>query len=260
VKTASVVAIIPARYGSQRLPGKALADIAGRPMIVHVMERVRQVKRIRRVIVATDDERIREAVETYGGEVSMTSPHHASGTDRVAEVAASLNMDIIVNVQGDEPLIEPGTIEAALGPMLRDDSIQMCTTSEPITSVDDVFDPNVVKVVTDRRGWALYFSRNPMPYLRRGEAMKKVLQQQPEWLAFYRKHTGLYVYRRDCLLQLTQLEQSLLEQLERLEQLRALEHGIAIKVVPVLQRSVGVDTAADLQRVRDLFKEAKSNG
>ncbi|MCS6804943.1 MAG: 3-deoxy-manno-octulosonate cytidylyltransferase [Acidobacteriota bacterium] len=260
MKTASVVAIIPARYGSQRLPGKALADIAGRPMIVHVMERVRQARRIRRVIVATDDERIVEAVERYGGEAAMTSPHHASGTDRVAEVAASLNAQIIVNVQGDEPLIEPATIEAALGPMLRDESIEICTTSEPITSVDDVFDPNVVKVVTDRRGFALYFSRNPLPYLRRGDAMQSVLHQQPEWLAFYRKHTGLYVYRRDCLLRLTQLEQSLLEQLERLEQLRALEHGIRIKVVPVRQQSIGVDTAADLQRVRDLLREAQANG
>lgn len=229
-------------------------------MIVHVMERVRQARRIPRVIVATDDERIRQAVEQYGGEAAMTSPHHVSGTDRVAEVAASLKVDIIVNVQGDEPLIEPRTIEAALEPVLRDESIQICTTSEPITTVEDVFDPNVVKVVTDRRGFALYFSRNPLPYLRRGEAMRSVLEQQPEWLAFYRKHTGLYVYRRDCLLRLTQLEQSLLEQLERLEQLRALEHGIAIKVVPVRQQSVGVDTAADLHRVRDLLKETQTNG
>lgn len=229
-------------------------------MVVHVLERVRKVRGIDRVIVATDDQRICAAVATYGGEARLTSPRHPSGTDRVAEVAATLDADIIVNVQGDEPLIDPQTIEAALAPLLCDESVLMSTTSEPMVDPAEVFDPQVVKVVTDRRGFALYFSRQPIPYVRRGGSMPDLLEAQPDWLAFYRKHTGLYVYRRQCLLQLTQLEPSPLEQLEKLEQLRALENGIPIRVVPVNQRSIGVDTLADLQRVRDTFKEVKHNG
>jgi len=224
-------------------------------MIAHVLDRVSQVRGIDQVLVATDDQRVSDVVTSYGGEARLTSPYHPSGTDRVAEVAATLDAEVIVNVQGDEPLIEPETIEAALAPVLRDESILISTTSEPMAEPSEVFDPNVVKVVTDRRGFALYFSRLPIPYLRRDRAMQEVLQSQPEWLPFYRKHTGLYVYRRECLLQLMQLEPSPLEQLEKLEQLRALEHGIPIRVMPVNRRSIGVDTLADLQRVRDVLKE-----
>ncbi len=229
-------------------------------MILHVLDRVQRVPGLSHIIVATDDERIRETVVAGGGDARLTSPGHPSGTDRVAEVAAALDADIIVNVQGDEPLIEPQTIEAALDPMLRDATIQISTTSEPMAERSEVFDPNIVKVITDRRGFALYFSRLPVPYLRRESSMEAALQSHPEWLSFYRKHTGLYVYRRECLLRLTQLEPSPLEQLEKLEQLRALEHGISIRVVPVNQRSIGVDTAADLQRVRQLLMEEKRNG
>lgn len=224
-------------------------------MIVHVLERVRKVRKINRVIVATDDPQVSAVVTAYGGEVRLTSPRHPSGTDRVAEVAATLEADVIVNVQGDEPLIDPRTIGAALTPVLQDESILISTTSEPIVETSEVFDPNVVKVVTDRRGFALYFSRLPIPYLRRGASMDQLLQAQAEWLPFYRKHTGLYVYRRDCLLRLARLEPSPLEQLERLEQLRALENGIPIRVVPVNRRSIGVDTPEDLQRVRHLMKK-----
>lgn len=229
-------------------------------MIAHVLERVRKVRKISRVIVATDDPQISEVVAAYGAEARLTSPRHPSGTDRVAEVAATLEAEVIVNVQGDEPLIDPKTIEAALTPVLRDESIVISTTSEPMAEPSEVFDPNIVKVVTDRRGFALYFSRLPIPYLRRGNAMDHLLQAQPEWLPFYRKHTGLYVYRRECLLRLTRLEPSPLEQLEKLEQLRALENGIPIRVVPVNRRSIGVDTLEDLQRVRDTFKEVKKHG
>jgi 3-deoxy-manno-octulosonate cytidylyltransferase (CMP-KDO synthetase) len=259
-----VTAIIPARYGASRLPGKVLLDIAGRPMIAHVLERVRSVSSINRVIVATDDHRIVEAVKQYDGEAVLTSPTHQSGTDRVAEVAATLDSKIIVNVQADEPFIDPGTIEVALTPVLRNKSIVMSTTSEPIDDPTEVCNPNVVKVVTDCRGFALYFSRLPIPYAREAASgigsLENTLKSQVDLLGFYRKHTGLYVYQRETLLKLAQLTPSPLEQLEKLEQLRALEHGIPILVVPVNQRSIGVDTLEDLQRVRNILMEAKRHG
>ncbi len=229
-------------------------------MIAHVLERVQKVRGIDRVLVATDDERIGDVVTQWGVEARLTSPRHASGTDRIAEVAATLSAEIIVNVQCDEPLIEPQTIEAALAPLLCEPSIMISTTSEPITELAEVFDPHVVKVVSDRRGFALYFSRSPIPYVRRGDSLDIILRAHPEWLKFYRRHTGLYVYRRSCLLRLSQLDPSPLEQLEKLEQLRALEHGIPIRVVPVEHRSIGVDTPEDLQRVRALTEEMQRHG
>lgn len=254
------MAIIPARFQSQRLPGKALLDIAGRPMIAHVLERVQKARGIDRILVATDDERIGDAVTQWGVEARLTSPRHASGTDRIAEVAATLDAEIIVNVQCDEPLIDPHTIEAALAPLLCEPSVMISTTSEPITELAEVLNPHVVKVVSDRQGFALYFSRSPIPHIRRDQSLDVVLRAQPEWLRFYRRHTGLYVYRRTCLLRLSQLDPSPLEQLERLEQLRALEHGIPIRVVPVEHRSIGVDTPEDLQRVRALYEERRHHG
>jgi 3-deoxy-manno-octulosonate cytidylyltransferase (CMP-KDO synthetase) len=233
-------------------------------MIAHVLRRVRKVPGIDRVIVATDDERIVEAVRRYDGEAVLTSATHQSGTDRVAEVVATLDSEIIVHVQADEPLIDPKTITAALDPVARSKSVLMSTTSEPIDDPVDVINPNVVKVVTDRRGFALYFSRSPVPYSREGAgvgtSLEKALKDRPALLKFYRKHTGLYVYRREALLRLTELAPSPLEQLEKLEQLRALENGIPILVVPVQKRSIGVDTMEDLQRVRNKLMEVKRHG
>lgn len=252
----NITAIIPARYASSRLPGKPLLDIAGQPMILHVVERARRVKAISRVIVATDDERIFQAVTAAGAEACMTSPTHQTGTDRLAEVAAQLDADVIVNVQGDEPFIEPSTIEAALQPLLDDASIVMATTCEPILSAADLLNPSVVKVVTDCTGFALYFSRQPIPFLRAEilahGSLAAALEARPELLHRFAKHTGLYVYRRAFLLTYAQLPPTPLEQAEALEQLRALEHGYRIKVIRTTHRSLGIDTPEDLAHARTL--------
>lgn len=252
-----IVAVIPARYTSTRLPGKPLIDLAGKPMIMRVVERTRMVAAIDRVIVATDDERVWRVVKEAGEEAMMTSPDHQTGTDRLAEVAAGLDAEIIVNVQGDEPLIEPATIEAALAPLVEDASILMATTCEPIEMVADVLSPNVVKVVTDRDGFALYFSRQPVPFPRaevnEHGSLAAALAARPALLKLFAKHTGLYVYRRDFLFTYAQLAPTPLERTELLEQLRVLEHGYRIKVVRSAHRSIGVDTPEDLERVRRLF-------
>ncbi|MGH9854661.1 MAG: 3-deoxy-manno-octulosonate cytidylyltransferase [Blastocatellia bacterium] len=252
-----VVAIIPARYASTRLPGKPLIEIAGKPMIMRVVERANRTASISRVIVATDDERVFQAVTRAGAEAIMTSPDHATGTDRLAEVAARLDAEIIVNIQGDEPLIEPSTIEAAVAPLLDDRSIVMSTTCEPIESVEDALKSNVVKVVIDRDGFALCFSRNPIPFPRAAVlehgSIKAALRARPELLRAFNKHTGLYVYRRDFLLTYAKLPPTPLEQSEMLEQLRALEHGYKIKVVAVAHRSIGVDTPEDLKLVKRMI-------
>jgi 3-deoxy-manno-octulosonate cytidylyltransferase (CMP-KDO synthetase) len=254
-----IAAIIPARYASTRLPGKPILDIGGKPMVVRVAERARQVAAINRIIIATDDQRVFDAVSSAGEEVMLTSPDHSTGTDRLAEVATKLNADIIVNVQGDEPLIEPATIEAALAPLLADNSIVMSTTSEPIESAADLLNPNVVKVVTDPEGFALYFSRSPIPFPRAAVqaqgSIEAALKAEPDLFSRYAKHTGMYVYRREFLLRYAKLPPTPLEQSELLEQLRALEHGYKIKVVRVAHRSIGVDTPEDLERVRRLFLE-----
>jgi len=252
-----VVVIIPARYAAQRLPGKPLLTIGGRPMILHVYERARCVPHVARVLVATDDERIAAVVQQAGGEAVLTSPHHRSGTERVAEAAMHLEAEIVVNVQGDEPLLEPTVIAAALEPVLTNPHILMATTSEPMESAEEVLNPNVVKVVTDHEGFALYFSRQPIPFpreaVRRAGSLEAALRAEPSLLGLYRRHTGLYVYRRELLRQLAAWPPTPLEEAEQLEQLRALEHGVRIKVVPVAERSIGVDTPEDLERVRALI-------
>ncbi|NOT63570.1 MAG: 3-deoxy-manno-octulosonate cytidylyltransferase [Acidobacteria bacterium] len=253
----SIVAILPARYAATRLPGKPLLDIGGKPMIMRVVERAQSCALIQRVIVATDDERIYQAVTAAGAEAQMTSSSHCTGTDRLAEVAAALDAEIIVNVQGDEPLIEPSVIEQAIAPLLEDESLQMATTCEPIEQAADVLNPNVVKVVTDHAGFALYFSRHPLPYPRneviQHGSLEAALQNEPALLQRYAKHTGLYVYRRAFLLRYAQLPATPLEQSESLEQLRALENGFRIKVVKVAHRSIGVDTPEDLAFVGKQF-------
>lgn len=254
-----VTAIIPARYASTRLPGKLLLPIAGKPLIIHTLEQTLKSKLVGRVIVAADDERILKAVTAFGGEAVMTSADHRSGSDRVAEVAAGLpDGSIIVNVQGDEPTISPATIDAAVEAMIADEQCDIATTCERIDDPGDVLCPDVVKVVTDSRGYALYFSRSPIPFPReavsRDGSVVDALKNDPKLLSDFRKHTGLYVYRREYLLEFCRMPQTILETTEMLEQLRALENGAKIRVVEVSESSIGVDTAADMERVRRIIE------
>jgi len=235
----SVLAVIPARFHSTRLPGKVLADIAGKPMIEHVYRRAAAASRVHAVLVATDDERIAQAVRSFGGAALMTRADHASGTDRIAEVVGQLPCRAVVNVQGDEPLIEPDTIDAAIAPILADTSVEMSTLSRPFQSLEEFKSPHVVKVVTDLQGNALYFSRSPIPHSRTDGLP-----------AAARAHVGLYVYRRETLLKLAAAPAVPLELEESLEQLRALAHGIRIRVVDTRHVAAGVDTPEDLERVR----------
>lgn len=241
----SAVAIIPARYQSSRLPGKALADIAGLPMIQHVYRRAAAAASISRVIVATDDRRIMEVVLAFGGEAVLTAASHQSGTDRLAEVAASLDCHVVVNVQGDEPVLAPDTIDAAVEPFTTDPALEMSTLRRRIVDPGEFANPNVTKVVVDGGGFAMYFSRAAIPFTRQG---------QPAAAAW--AHVGLYVYRRDTLLRLAALPQTALERTEALEQLRALEHGIRIQAIETTHESIGVDTPEDLERVRALLAPA----
>jgi len=234
----AVVAIIPARYESSRFPGKPLADIGGRPMIEHVYRRAAEARLVDAVVVATDDQRIADAVVAFGGVARLTRSSHRTGTDRVAEVAAELSCGIVVNVQGDEPLIDPAMITAVIAPLRDDASVQMTTARRVLTDPDDLINPHVVKVVADARGDALYFSRSPIPNGAGGGA------------AFV--HVGLYAFRRDFLLRFAALPQTPLELAESLEQLRALEHGHRIRTVVTEHHSIGVDTPDDLERARRL--------
>jgi len=251
------IAIIPARYASTRLPGKPLLPIKQIPLILHTVERAARAQSVSRVIVATDDRRIFEAVTAHGAEAVMTSPACVSGTDRIAEAAAQLDAEIVVNVQGDEPLIEPATIDAAIAPLIADSQLHISTTSEPITEVEDVFNPNVVKVVTNHQGFALYFSRSPVPHIRPapGQTLEQALRMDASLLHHYRKHSGLYAYRGEFLQAFARMQPSPLERLEQLEQLRVLEHGYPIRVVAVEHRSIGVDTEQDYQRVKRMIEE-----
>ncbi|MEP6945132.1 MAG: 3-deoxy-manno-octulosonate cytidylyltransferase [Acidobacteriota bacterium] len=254
-----MTAIIPARYASTRLPGKLLLPIAGKPLLIHTVERTLKAKLVDRVIIATDNKRIARAVQDAGFEAIMTSAEHRSGSDRVAEVASGLPAgSIVVNVQGDEPLISPATIDAAASAMLRSSDREIVTTCERIDDPLDVLSPDVVKVVTDVNGDALYFSRSSIPFPRdaanRHGSIELALGAEPALLRDFRKHTGLYVYRREFLLEFCQMPQSYFEQAEMLEQLRALENGVRIRVVEVDDSSIGVDTADDLERVRRIIE------
>ena len=245
----SVVVIIPARYASTRLPAKALAEIAGKPMIAHVLQRARMARGVDRVLVATDDARIANAVEAEGGEAVMTRPDHASGTDRVAEVARELSADVVVNVQGDLPLLEPGYVEAAIGAMRGSaDGVApvMATLATPLRHFE-MERPQVVKVVCDRAGDALYFSRSPIPW--------SATAGGPDEAPVGFRHIGLYAYRRSFLLELARREPTPLERSERLEQLRVLEHGdrIRVAIVEASEGMIEVDTPEDLERVRSQF-------
>jgi 3-deoxy-manno-octulosonate cytidylyltransferase (CMP-KDO synthetase) len=228
-------------------------------MVVHVAERALLASKVSRAIVATDDARIYEAVTAAGHEALMTSPDHASGSDRLAEAAGKIDCDIVVNVQGDEPLISPETIDTAVGALLEDEAAAVSTTSESIETAADVLSSDVVKVVVDACGRALYFSRSPIPYpreaARRYGSLAAALEVEPDLLSTFRKHTGLYVYRRAFLLEYARWPQTALERAESLEQLRVLERGHTIRVVEAAAPSIGVDTEDDLRRVREMLKE-----
>lgn len=251
------VVVIPARYASSRFPGKPLVTIAGRPMIQHVYEQSCRARLVDTVLVATDDDRIAETVRAFGGQVVMTSPAHPTGTDRIAEVAAGLDCDIVVNVQGDEPCIAPEAIDALVQPLQADATLQMSTLAQPLRALDQLLTPNVNKVVVDRAGYALYFSRAPIPYDRHAWAQAPHLLAQagqtPAIPPGCLKHLGLYAYRRAFLLILAQLPQTPLEQLEQLEQLRVLEHGYRIRVVETMYESIGVDVPEDVVRVERML-------
>jgi 3-deoxy-manno-octulosonate cytidylyltransferase (CMP-KDO synthetase) len=246
-----ILGVIPARYASSRFPGKALSPISGKPMLQHVWERASLARYLTGVSIATDDERIFAAARAFGADVRMTRADHASGTDRVAEVASAGNAEIVVNIQGDEPLIDPGAIDAAILPMLDEPDAVMSTLRKKIEDPREIDDPNVVKVVTDRAGNAIYFSRSTIPYVR---------DRHPSPAAVHYKHIGLYVYRRDFLLGYSDLPVGPLEQAERLEQLRALENGFSIRVMDTEYESLGVDTPEDLERVSKLFESTVTRG
>ena len=239
-----VVVVIPARYGSTRLPGKPLVSLAGKPMIQRVYERARQAQRVNRVIVATDDDRILKAVEQFGGEARMTRHDHRTGTERVAEVAAHETGDVFVNVQGDEPLLDPAAVDTAVGALLEEPQAAIATVATPIRTPGDIMDPNVCKVVLDFDENALYFSRAPIPWVRDtgGHVQARHL-----------KHLGLYVFRRDALLEYPTLPQGELERIEQLEQLRWLENGWKIRVAEVNHDAISVDVPEDVARVEKLL-------
>jgi 3-deoxy-manno-octulosonate cytidylyltransferase (CMP-KDO synthetase) len=259
----TIAAVIPARYHSSRFPGKPIVDICGKPMVQHVYERTKRSSLVAEVIVATDDARIADVVRAFGGKVVMTSPDHRTGTERVAEVARGIEAEIIANIQGDEPLIRGEIIDEAVRPLISDETIQISTLKSPITRISDWVNPNVVKVVTDREGFALYFSRSPIPFFRDklgrdGRVPSRELEQGDDSfpLGFLYRHIGLYVYRRSFLLSISQNEPTPLERAEGLEQLRILENGYRIKVIPIDYHPIGVDTPEDLREVsQKLAKE-----
>lgn len=246
MKRMKLIGILPARYASTRFPGKPLKLIAGKPLIQHVIERCKLAKSLHEVIVATDDARIRDVAQRFC-RVEMTREDHPSGSDRIAEVAARCECDAVVNIQGDEPLIDPAVVDAVAAALTTS---EMSTAATPIKSPADYDNPNVVKVVVNAAGCALYFSRRTIPYLR--DAASRSVSEQLAAFPFL-KHLGIYGYRRETLLRLVKFPVSSLEAAEKLEQLRALENGIQIAVAQVDYDSVGVDTPEDVERVEKLL-------
>jgi 3-deoxy-manno-octulosonate cytidylyltransferase (CMP-KDO synthetase) len=237
------IGIIPARYGSIRFEGKLLAELCGKPVIQHTWENSRKSKSIEDLIIATDDKRIYNVAKGFGAKVVYTSKAHRSGSDRLTEVVSSIDTKIVVNIQADEPLIHPSMIDDVVSPILRDNSIQMTTLCHKIKNEYEVQDPNVVKVVMDRNGFALYFSRSPIPHESR--------------IMSHYKHIGLYAYTKDFLFTFKSLPQSKLEKIEKLEQLRVLENGYKIKVIETRHDTVGIDTPEDLVKATELIKGSK---
>ena len=243
----NAVGVIPARFSSTRFEGKVIADLLGKPLIQHVYERAKEACLLDDLIVAADDDRVVKVVEGFGGKVAYTSPKQPTGTDRIAEIVNPLDVRVIVNIQGDEPLIQPKMINDLAGILLEDKSIVMATLVKKISDPEEIGNPNVVKVVVDKDGFALYFSRSRIPYIR--EHNTSLVTQNP----VYYKHIGLYAYTKDFLFTFTNLPPSPLENLEALEQLRVLENGYRIKTVETEFDTVGVDTPEDLEKAREVL-------
>jgi 3-deoxy-manno-octulosonate cytidylyltransferase (CMP-KDO synthetase) len=246
MSSSKVVVVIPARYGSTRLPGKPLVSLNGQPMIQRVYARAKLARRVDRVIVATDDDRIVQAVTSFGGEARLTRADHRTGTERVAEVAAHVEGEIFVNVQGDEPLLDPAAVDTAVGALLEEPEVAVATVATPIKIPGDIMDPNVVKVVLDFDDNALYFSRAPIPWVRDTGGSIQVR---------HLKHLGLYVFQREALLEYPTLPQGELERIEQLEQLRWMENGTKIRVAEVQHDAVSVDVPEDVARVEKLLQK-----
>ncbi|MDP2921605.1 MAG: 3-deoxy-manno-octulosonate cytidylyltransferase [Candidatus Omnitrophota bacterium] len=244
------VGIIPARYGSTRFEGKLLADLCGKPVIQHTWENAKKSNAIEDLVIATDDRRIYNVAKGFGANVVYTSTAHKSGSDRLTEVASSIDAKIIVNIQADEPLLHPSMIDDAAGPLVKDSSLVMATLCHKIKNVADAHDPNVVKVVFDRNGFALYFSRTPIPYERMGSDDKLQAIE-------YYKHIGIYAYTKDFLFTFKSLPQSRLEKTEKLEQLRVLENGYRIKVTETKFDTIGIDVPEDLEKAVETIKGNK---
>lgn len=245
------IAVIPARYGSTRLPGKPLRDLCGRPVIERVYERVRKAGIFSRIIVATDSEEIRNCVQGFGGDAVLTAPHHRSGTDRIAEVARTLDAPVIVNIQGDEPFVHPEMLRELWVSFSEEKVALMGTLRYPILDPEDLSNPNVVKVVTDEQGYALYFSRSAIPHRRADGLSHGIDGPTGVWY----KHVGIYAYQREFLLQYPLLRVTALEKTESLEQLRALGHGYRMRVYTTQWETFGIDTEEDLQKARDRWTE-----
>ena len=257
-----VVAIIPARWASTRFPGKPLAQIKNKPMIQWVVEQTRKASRISEVVVATDDDRIFDVVTAFGEKAVMTSRDHVSGSDRIAEVASAMNCDIVVNIQGDEPLIPPENIDLVIDCLDRNPTLNIATLMMPIFAPDEITDPDIVKVVTDQKGRALYFSRSPIPFHR--EEWKNGCAESNSGIKLESsthvfKHIGIYAYRRPFLLEFTRMKPTPVEQLEKLEQLRVLEYGYPIQVEVTEKVSMGVDRAEDLEKIERFLEKQNRN-
>ena len=253
-----VVAIIPARYTSKRFPGKVLVPIKGKPMIQWVWERASMSKRISDVYVATDDEKVAETVKSFGGHAIMTSKDHRSGTERVSEASGKIEADIIINLQGDEPFIDPEGLDRVAEPLIMDESLPMSSLKFPITNYSDYMDPNVVKVITDEQENAIYFSRSPIPYFRDCEDELKIWKNggaRPDIIRpVPMKHIGIYGFRKEFLQALSRIPVASLEKAESLEQLRAMSWGFKIKVVTAKKDCVGVDVPEDIKKVEELME------
>jgi 3-deoxy-manno-octulosonate cytidylyltransferase (CMP-KDO synthetase) len=251
-----IVAVIPARWHSTRLKEKVLADINGKPMIQHVWERVKRAHEVDEVVVAVDKEKVLKVVESFGARAIFTSPEQPSGTDRLAEIAATVDGDVYINIQADEPLIHPLMVDQLAQVFEYEKNIQMATLIKRIHKKEEITDPNVVKVVVDRKGFALYFSRSPIPYIRRDVPIETAgSQPDMDISGRYYKHIGLYSYTKDFLFTYRNLPKSMLEMDEKLEQLRVLEHGYKIKTIETRYDTIGVDTQEDLENVRKILAE-----
>lgn len=259
----NAIGIIPARWKSQRFEGKVIANLLGKPMVQHVWEKAKECKTLDDIIIATDSEDVIKTVEAFGGKAVFTSKDQPSGTDRITEVVNPIDVKVVVNIQGDEPLVHPSMIDNLVTTLLEDETIPMATVVKKITNKHDILNPNVVKVALDKNKFALYFSRSPIPYLRKSAEHRSLLdfhnwfstESSLEDLKGYYKHIGIYAYTKDFLFTYRNLPKSDLEEAEKLEQLRVLESGYKIKTIETEFDTIGVDTPEDLRKVEEILKK-----